>query len=76
MKTIIDTSILISLAKINYLEIILKLKSALLIPHEVYEESVVEGEKKDLPDATLIRRFIADNKIVICPHFLERYKYE
>lgn len=65
MKTIIDTSILISLAKINYLEIIPKLKSALLIPHEVYEESVVEGEKKDLPDATLIKRFIVDNKIAI-----------
>ncbi len=63
MKTIIDTSILISLAKINYLEIIPKLKNALLIPHEVYEESVVEGERKDLPDAILIKRFLVDNKI-------------
>ncbi|MEW6087707.1 MAG: PIN domain-containing protein [bacterium] len=63
MKIVIDTSVLISLAKINYMEIIAKLKSNLILSNEVYEEAVVEGEKKDLPDATLIKKFIKENKI-------------
>ncbi len=63
--TVIDTSILISLAKINCLEIILNLKSELSIPEEVYGESVFEGEKRDLPDATLIKSFITGNNIRI-----------
>lgn len=65
MKTIIDTSILISFAKINYLDIISKTKKDLFLPTEVYQESVIEGENRNLPDATLIKRFIEQNKIPI-----------
>lgn len=65
MKIVIDTSTFISLAKINYPQIILNIKGTLLIPHEVYEEAVMEGEKKDIPDATLIKRFVSDNNISI-----------
>ncbi|MGR3220404.1 MAG: hypothetical protein ACUZ8H_11405 [Candidatus Anammoxibacter sp.] len=65
MKAVIDTSTLISLAKINCLEVILNLESDLLLSDEVYEESVIEGEKRDMPDATMIRRFIMDYNLSI-----------
>lgn len=46
MKTVIDTSTLISLAKISYLELIPKLKIDVVIPDEVYREAVIRGEEK------------------------------
>ena len=65
MKTIIDTSLLISLARINYLEAILHQRGVFLLPNEVYQESVEEGQKKDMADAILIRQFITNSKIAI-----------
>ncbi|MBI5206807.1 MAG: hypothetical protein HY934_03355 [Candidatus Firestonebacteria bacterium] len=65
IKNVLDSSILISLAKIKYLKIIISIKDIFIIPEEVYKESVIEGEKKYIPDAILIKRFIADNKIEI-----------
>ena len=61
MKTVIDTSTLISLAKINFLEILKKLKKEILIPETVYGEAVLKGEEKSLTDATVIKNFIKDN---------------
>ncbi|GFP35272.1 hypothetical protein HKBW3S43_01064 [Candidatus Hakubella thermalkaliphila] len=58
MSTVIDTSTLISLVRISYLELIPKLRETVLIPEEVYEEAVVTGEEKALADATVIKQFI------------------
>lgn len=63
MQTVIDTSTLISLARISYLEIIRKLKMEVVIPEEVYEEAVIDGEKKGIADATVIKAFINDHKL-------------
>ncbi|GFP19877.1 hypothetical protein HKBW3S03_01381, partial [Candidatus Hakubella thermalkaliphila] len=57
MSTVIDTSTLISLVRISYLELIPKLRETVLIPEEVYEEAVVTGEEKALADATVIKQF-------------------
>lgn len=65
IATIIDASTLISLAKINFLEILEEFKDTLVVPNEVFIESVVEGEKMDMPDATLIKNFITNNNIKI-----------
>lgn len=65
MKIIVDTSVLISLAKIGRLEILARKTDNLTIPEAVYEEAVVEGEKKDIPDATIIKMFIAGHNIPV-----------
>ena len=44
MKTVIDTSTLVSLARISYLELLPKLRKSVVLPHEVYEEAVIKGE--------------------------------
>lgn len=58
MKTIIDTSTLISLARISYLELISKLRREAVIPDAVYEEAVVRGQEKGIADAIVIKSFI------------------
>lgn len=63
MKIVIDTSALISLAKTNNLHMLLNLKGELFIPYEVYEEAVLAGERKNIPDATAIKKFVEDNGI-------------
>jgi predicted nucleic acid-binding protein len=65
MSTVIDTSTLISLVKITYLELIPKLRKTVLIPEEVYEEAVVRGEEKGLADATVIKQFITSSEVKI-----------
>lgn len=63
MKVVIDASTFISLAKINNLHILLNLKSTLLMPDEIYEEAVIAGERKKIPDATAIKQFVGSNNI-------------
>ncbi len=58
MKSIIDTSTLISLARIAYLELIPMLRTDVFIPDEIYEEAVLKGEEKGFADATVIKNFI------------------
>ena len=41
-KIIVDTSVLISLAKIDRLEILARITDNLAIPEDVYEEAVAE----------------------------------
>lgn len=65
MKTVIDTSTLISLAKISYLELIPKLKIDVVIPDEVYREAVIRGEEKGIADAIVIKRFINSYKLKV-----------
>jgi predicted nucleic acid-binding protein len=65
MATVIDTSTLISLVKITYLELIPKLRKTILIPKEVYEEAVIRGEEKGLADATVIKQFISSYGVKI-----------
>lgn len=63
MKIVVDASTFISLAKIGNLHILLNLRSALFIPYEVYEEAVIAGERKKVPDATIIKQFVRSNNI-------------
>lgn len=65
MKTVIDTSTLISLAKISYLELIPKLKIDVVIPDEVYREAVIRGDEKGIADAIVIKRFINSYKLKV-----------
>lgn len=58
MKTVIDTSTLISLARIHYLDLIPALQIDIVLPDEVYEEAVVMGEQKGIADAISIKRFL------------------
>ena len=63
MKSVIDTSTLISLARIAYLELIPTLRTDVSVPYEIYEEGVLEGERKGFADATAIKHFIEKQRI-------------
>jgi predicted nucleic acid-binding protein len=63
LKTIVDTSTLISLAKINFLELIPKLRKELFLPDVVYEEAVIKGDEKGIADAIVIKSFISGQGI-------------
>jgi predicted nucleic acid-binding protein len=65
MSSIIDTSTLISLARISYLDILPKLRIEVILPDKVYEEAVTRGEEKGIADATVIKSFITDHRIKI-----------
>ena len=62
MKTIIDTSTLISLARINYLDLIPQLRKEVVVPDAVYEEAVIRGEERGFSDAIVIKSFINGHK--------------
>jgi predicted nucleic acid-binding protein len=63
MKSIVDTSTLISLAKIAYLELIPTLRKDVSVPYEIYEEAVLKGEEKGFADATVIKNSIEKHRI-------------
>jgi predicted nucleic acid-binding protein len=65
MKTVIDTSTLISLAKISSLELLPKSRKKVVLPHAVYEEAVIQGEERGIADATVIKGFIKNYGIEI-----------
>lgn len=65
MTTVIDTSTLISLAKISYLELLPKLRKNVVLPREVYEEAVINGEEKGIANAIVIKGFIKNYGIEI-----------
>ncbi|MBI4596508.1 MAG: hypothetical protein HY730_09075 [Candidatus Tectomicrobia bacterium] len=65
MKSVIDTSALISLARIVYLELIPLLRGDVSISSEVYEEAVIKGEEKGFADATVIKKFLEKYRIQI-----------
>jgi predicted nucleic acid-binding protein len=65
MESVIDTSTLISLARINHLELILMLRADVALPEEIYEKAVLKGEEKGFADATVIKKFIERHRIKI-----------
>ena len=65
MKSVIDTSTLISFARIAYLELIPMLRTDVSIPYKIYEEAVLEGEKRGFADATVIKSFIETYRMKI-----------
>ena len=65
MKSVIDTSTLISLARIAYLELIPMLRRDVSIPDEIYKEAVLKGEEEGFADATVIKKFIERHRIKI-----------
>lgn len=65
MKVVVDTSTLISLAKIGELQRLMKMRKEVITPDVVYDEAVVEGEKRGIVDAAIIKGYFSDNSIKI-----------
>ncbi|HIC92002.1 MAG TPA: hypothetical protein EYP21_08120 [Syntrophaceae bacterium] len=63
MKVIVDTSTLISLARIGELHRLVRIGKGLVAPEVVYHEAVVEGEKKGITDATIIKGYFSNHSI-------------
>lgn len=63
VKYVIDTSTLISLTRINSLDLLAKLNVDLLLSDKIYAEAVIEGEKRGFTDATVIKAFINEHEI-------------
>lgn len=61
--TITDSSCLISLAKINKLKLLPQLRRLLKAPEAVYNETIVEGNKKGVIDALKIEKIFSEGKI-------------
>jgi len=65
VKSVIDTSALISLARIAYLELLPLLRADVSISSEIYEEAVIKGEEKGFADATVIKSFLEKHRIQV-----------
>ena len=65
MKYVIDTSSLISLARIQNIELIEELEMTPVAPDEVYEEAVIQGHAKGYADSLVIADFIKKYDIKI-----------
>jgi len=63
IRVVIDSSTLISLAKINAIDLLTKINAKFLCPEEVHEETVEIGIRKGYPDAIIIKR-IFDKKLI------------
>jgi predicted nucleic acid-binding protein len=63
MKAIIDSSTLISLAKIDALWVFGKMDCELLCPEEVYEECVIKGALGGRVDAVIIKRLFDEGTV-------------
>ncbi len=48
MKIVIDTSTLISFAKIGAIDLMKNIMGELICPQEVFEEAVIEGREQDI----------------------------
>jgi len=63
IRVVIDSSTLISLAKIDAIDLLIGISAKFLCPKEVYEETVETGIRKGYPDAIIIKR-IFDKKLI------------
>ena len=63
MDIVSNTSTLISLAKINELSLLKVLRRRLVTPSYVYEESVIEGGRKNKQDAYIINKYFVDGTL-------------
>ena len=70
---IIDSSSLIIFAKINKLDLLVKLYKKIEITREIYRETVEEGLIIEAPDAKVIKKFIDEGKIKIV-ELKDKYK--
>ncbi|WP_218838029.1 PIN domain-containing protein, partial [Candidatus Methanoperedens nitratireducens] len=64
MKIVIDTSTLISLAKIDAIKLLENIEGELICPYEVFREAVVEGREEGHKDAEIIAQ-IFDSKLLL-----------
>lgn len=74
MKAVIDSSTLISLAKIDALWVFGKIDCELFCPEEVYEECVIQGALGGRVDAIIIKRLF-DEKTVIALNVFARQNF-
>lgn len=65
MKVIVDTSTLISLARIGELHRLVTMRKRLVVPQLVYQEVVVEGERRGIADATVIKGYFSNHSIKV-----------
>ena len=65
MKIIVDTSTLISLARIGELHRLVGMRKELVAPEVVNHEAVVEGERRGIADATIIKGYFSNHSIKI-----------
>ena len=65
MITISNAGPLISLSKLGQLGLLLKLCGKVIIPREIYNETVVNGIKLGAPDAFSIKRIIDADRILV-----------
>lgn len=65
MKVIVDTSTLISLARIGELHRLVTMRKRLVVPQLVYQEAVVEGERRGIADATVIKGYFSNHSIKV-----------
>lgn len=63
MKIVIDSSTLISLGKIDSINLLKKVEAEIICPEEVHEETVWEGIQRGYPDAITIKRLFDDQTI-------------
>jgi uncharacterized protein len=61
MRIVIDSSPLIFLSKIGKIELLTELFDEILIPSEVFYETVTQGKEKMLEDAFAIENFITQS---------------
>jgi predicted nucleic acid-binding protein len=65
-KAVCDASVLINYAKIRRLDLLFAaFEKPLVIPHEVYDETVVKGVEKKEPDATLTRKAVEEKLVIV-----------
>ena len=62
---IVDSSSLIIIAKVNKLEVLLRLYKDIFITKNIYKETVEEGMIIGASDSKIIKNFVEDNKIKI-----------
>jgi len=65
VRTVINASPLIALAKLGQLGLLLKLYDQILIPHEVYNEVVVKGLQLGAPDAQAVDFLVQQEHIQV-----------
>ena len=74
MKAVIDSSTLISLAKIDALWVFGKMDCEIVCPKEVYEECVIDGSLGGMVDAVVIKRLF-DEKTVTAMNISARQTF-
>jgi len=65
VKAVLDTSFLVSLGRIEQLELLREPTWELIVPQEVYREAIEEGLKEGYPDVAKIARFFRQGYIEV-----------